>query len=156
MRRCRASIVAVPFGRPGRWRVDSGSVWEADGRLQPGGAHRRSHPGQRHHRHPRPPADWCLPGDAAAQAAFILDKIAASLAAFGASLDDVVRTRIYLVNADHWEPVSRVHGRRFGDVRPANTLLQVGRLIGDYLVEIEAEAVVGTGAAAPSLREAAL
>ena len=43
--------------------------------------------------------------------------------------------------SDDWEPVSRAHGRRFGNVRPANTLLQVGRLIGDYLVEIEAEAV---------------
>jgi enamine deaminase RidA (YjgF/YER057c/UK114 family) len=82
------------------------------------------------------------PGDPAGQTTFILDKIAASLAAFGANLDDVVRTRVYLVNADDWEPVSRVHGRRFGDVRPANTLLQVARLIGDYRVAIEAEAVV--------------
>ena len=64
-------------------------------------------------------------------------------AAFGASLEDVVRTRVYLVNASDWEPVSLAHGRRFGAIRPANTLLQVGRLIGDYLVEIEAEAVVG-------------
>jgi aryl-alcohol dehydrogenase-like predicted oxidoreductase/enamine deaminase RidA (YjgF/YER057c/UK114 family) len=81
------------------------------------------------------------PGDPAGQTTFIIDKIAASLAAFGAGLDDVVRTRIYLVNADDWEPVSRAHGRRFHGVRPANTLLQVGRLIGNYLVEIEAEAV---------------
>jgi aryl-alcohol dehydrogenase-like predicted oxidoreductase/enamine deaminase RidA (YjgF/YER057c/UK114 family) len=80
-------------------------------------------------------------GDPAGQTTFILDKIAASLAALGASLDDVVRTRVYLANADHWEPVSRAHGRRFGSVRPANTMLEIGRLIGDYLVEIEAEAV---------------
>ena len=80
-------------------------------------------------------------GDPAGQTTFILDKIAASLAACGASLEDVVRTRVYLANADDWEAVSRAHGRRFGEVRPANTLLQVGRLIGGYLVEIEAEAV---------------
>ena len=83
------------------------------------------------------------PGDPAGQTTFILDKIAASLAALGAGLDDVVRTRVYLADANHWEPVSRVHGRRFGSVRPANTMLEIGRLIGDYLVEIEAEAVVG-------------
>jgi len=83
------------------------------------------------------------PGDPAGQTTFILDKIAASLAALGAGLDDVVRTRVYLADANHWEPVSRAHGRRFGSVRPANTMLEIGRLIGDYLVEIEAEAVVG-------------
>jgi enamine deaminase RidA (YjgF/YER057c/UK114 family) len=81
-------------------------------------------------------------GDPAGQTTFILDKISASLAALGASLDDVIRTRVYLANADHWEPVSRAHGRRFGSVRPANTMFEIGRLIGDYLVEIEVEAVV--------------
>ncbi len=55
---------------------------------------------------------------------------------------DVVRTRVYLADVDDWEPVSRAHGRAFGDVRPANTLLEVSRLVGDYRVEIEAEAVV--------------
>jgi enamine deaminase RidA (YjgF/YER057c/UK114 family) len=60
----------------------------------------------------------------------------------GASLEDIVRTRIYLKNADHWEAVSRIHGRYLGGVRPANTLLEVSRLIGPYLVEIEVEAVV--------------
>jgi enamine deaminase RidA (YjgF/YER057c/UK114 family) len=87
------------------------------------------------------------PGDPAGQTTFILDKIAASLAAFGASLEDVVRTRVYLTDADDWEPVSRAHGRRFGEVRPANTLLQIARLIGDYKVEIEAEAVVAEAGA---------
>jgi aryl-alcohol dehydrogenase-like predicted oxidoreductase/enamine deaminase RidA (YjgF/YER057c/UK114 family) len=82
------------------------------------------------------------PGDPAGQTTFILDKIAASLAALGASLDDVVRTRVYLTDAADWEPVARAHGRRFGELRPANTLLQVGRLIGDYRVEIEVEAIV--------------
>ena len=60
-----------------------------------------------------------------------------------ARIGDVVRTRVYLRSADDWEPVSRVHGRVFGAVRPANTLLEVSRLVGEYLVEIEAEAVVG-------------
>ena len=81
-------------------------------------------------------------GDAAGQTVFILDKIAASLAALGATLAEVVRTRIYLRNVDDWEAVSRVHGRYFGDVRPANTLVEVSRLVGDYEVEIEAEAIV--------------
>jgi enamine deaminase RidA (YjgF/YER057c/UK114 family) len=61
----------------------------------------------------------------------------------GASLEDVVRTRIYLANIAEWEAVSRVHGRYFGDVRPANTLLEISRLVGDgYRVEIEADAIV--------------
>ena len=60
----------------------------------------------------------------------------------GGTIDDVVRTRVYLKNADDWEGVSRAHGRALGHVRPANLLLEVGRLVGDYLVEIEAEAVV--------------
>ena len=60
----------------------------------------------------------------------------------GGRLEDVARTRIYLANADHWEMVSRVHGRYFGEIRPANTLIEVSRLVGDYLVEIEAEAIL--------------
>jgi aryl-alcohol dehydrogenase-like predicted oxidoreductase/enamine deaminase RidA (YjgF/YER057c/UK114 family) len=78
-------------------------------------------------------------GDAAAQAVFILDKIAASIDPLGATLDDVVRTRIYLRDPDDWEAVSRVHRRYFVTNRPANTLVSAG-LIGPYLVEIEAEA----------------
>ncbi len=89
--------------------------------------------------------EMVAPDDAGAQTVFILDKIAASLSALGADLTDVVRTRIYLSNADDWEAVSRVHGRYFCDVRPANTLIEIGRLIGDYKVEIEAEAIVGEG-----------
>jgi enamine deaminase RidA (YjgF/YER057c/UK114 family) len=81
-------------------------------------------------------------GDAAGQTVFILDKIAASLAPLGAALADVVRTRIYLKDVDQWEAVSRIHGRYFGDVQPANTLIEVSRLVGDYAVEIEAEAIV--------------
>ncbi len=82
------------------------------------------------------------PGDAGAQATYILDKIAASLSPLGAKMDDVVRTRVYLRDASKWEPVSRAHGRVFGEVLPANTLIEAGNLIGDYEVEIELEAVI--------------
>jgi len=81
------------------------------------------------------------PGDPRGQAVYILDKIAASIAALGGRLEDVVRTRIYLADARQWEPVSQVHGRVLGHIRPANTLVEA-KLIGDYMVEIEAEAVV--------------
>ncbi|MCB1469069.1 MAG: aldo/keto reductase, partial [Rhizobiaceae bacterium] len=77
------------------------------------------------------------------QATYILDKILASISALGGKPQDVVRTRIYLRDADQWEPVSRAHGRVFGEVMPANTLIQAGGLIGDYEVEIEAEAELG-------------
>ncbi|PZF78053.1 aldo/keto reductase [Aestuariivirga litoralis] len=82
------------------------------------------------------------PGDPGAQAVYILDKIAASLAAAGGRIEDVVRTRIYLRHAGNWEPVSRAHGRVFGTILPANTLVEA-RLVGDYEVEIEADAVIG-------------
>ena len=68
---------------------------------------------------------------------------AAALTALGGSLDDVVRTRIYVRDAARWELVARAHGRAFGTVMPANTLVEVSNLVGDYEVEIEAEAVVG-------------
>ena len=82
------------------------------------------------------------PGDAGAQTTYILDKILAAIAALGGRVEDVVRTRIYLRDAAQWEPVSRAHGRVFGAVMPANTMIAAGGLIGDYEVEIEAEAVV--------------
>lgn len=82
------------------------------------------------------------PGHPGAQAVYILDKIAAALAAAGGRIEDVVRTRIYLRDAANWEPVSRAHGRVFGSILPANTLVEA-KLVGDYAVEIEADAVVG-------------
>ena len=82
------------------------------------------------------------PGDPGGQAVYVLDKIAASLRPLGCMLDDVVRTQIYLRDAALWERVSRVHGRVFARARPANTLVQAV-LVGDYDVEIEAEAVAG-------------
>jgi enamine deaminase RidA (YjgF/YER057c/UK114 family) len=84
-------------------------------------------------------------GDAAAQARFILDRIEAAIGQLGGRLGDVVRTRVYVRNIGDWEVVARVHGERFGAIRPANTLVQA-KLVGDeYLVEIEAEAIVGAG-----------
>ncbi|MFK7862111.1 MAG: aldo/keto reductase [Granulosicoccus sp.] len=80
--------------------------------------------------------------DLQAQTVYVLDKISASLVALGASMDDVLRTRIYLKDAADWEVVSRVHGRYFSNCLPANTLIEVSNLVGDYSVEIEAEAVI--------------
>ena len=83
-------------------------------------------------------------GDAAAQTHFVIDKLEAALRSLGGRLEDIVRTRIFINRLDDWEAVARAHGERFGDILPANTLVQA-RLIGDeYLVEIEAEAVVSS------------
>lgn len=80
--------------------------------------------------------------DFRAQIVYVMDKISASIASLGGRLEDVVRTRIYLSDWQQWEVVSRVHGRYFANVLPANTLVEVSRLIGPYGVEVEAEAVV--------------
>ncbi|MBY5932696.1 aldo/keto reductase [Tateyamaria omphalii] len=82
------------------------------------------------------------PGDAGAQTTYILDKIAATLTALGAGLGDVVRTRTYIVHEEDVEAVSRAHGRVFGAHPPTNTTFVVGKLVGDFRVEIEAEALV--------------
>lgn len=80
--------------------------------------------------------------DAMSQANFCLDKLEGAIHSLGGTLDDLVRTRIYVANPDDAEPISRAHGARLGHLKPANTLVQAG-LIGDgYLVEMEAEAVV--------------
>ncbi|HZP08655.1 RidA family protein [Methyloceanibacter sp.] len=82
-------------------------------------------------------------GDPAAQTRAILETIGKALAEAGASLKDVVRTRVYLVDMAHFEAVGRVHGEFFGDIRPANSTLQVSAFVNpDYLVEIEADAVI--------------
>lgn len=80
--------------------------------------------------------------DPAAQTHFCIDKIEGALLSLGARLEDVVRTRVYIRRAEDWEAVSRAHGARFGHVRPANTLIQAGIIGEEYLVEIEAEAMV--------------
>jgi len=85
-------------------------------------------------------------GDPAAQTRAILETIAKALADAGASLKDVVRTRVYLVDMAHFDAVGRIHGEFFGDIRPANTTLQVSAFVNpDYLVEIEADAVILRG-----------
>jgi aryl-alcohol dehydrogenase-like predicted oxidoreductase/enamine deaminase RidA (YjgF/YER057c/UK114 family) len=80
--------------------------------------------------------------DPAAQTHAVIDKIAGALQSLGGRLDDVVRTRVYVSNMAHWEPVARAHGERFRAIQPANTLVEA-RLVGsEYLVEIEADAEV--------------
>lgn len=84
-------------------------------------------------------------GDAAAQARFILAKIGRALEAAGATLGDIVRYRVYVVNADDWSALAPALHEVFGAIRPANTLVEVSRLVGSgYLVEIEADAIVGS------------
>jgi len=128
-------------GRPGERRVLSGSKWEdiagycrarrigdrilVSGTTATAGADR-----------------VVARRDAAAQTTYILDKIAGALSALGGSVDDVVRTQVYLADAEDVVAVSEAHGRVFGAIKPVNTLHATGSLIGDYKVEIEAEALV--------------
>ena len=79
--------------------------------------------------------------DAEAQTVFVLDKILAALSALDLNAEHVVRTRIYIVDENDALAVSRAHGRIFGQIKPANTLIVVAGLIGGYKVEIEAEAI---------------
>lgn len=82
-------------------------------------------------------------GDAGAQARRCLEIIQRALESAGATLADVVRTRILLTRIEDWEAVARAHGEVFRDIRPANTIMQVTRFIDpEWLVEIEADAVV--------------
>ena len=86
------------------------------------------------------------PSDPATQARYIMELIAGALAEVESGIPDVVRWRCYLVNADHWMQVADVMGEYFRDVRPASTLYEVSRLVGDeYLVEIEVDAIAGSG-----------
>ncbi len=127
-------------GSDGRMRAVSGTVWE-----DVAGFSRAVRKGNRilvsgttatH-------GDRLIGGsDAGSQTHFIIDKIEGAIRSLGGRLQDVVRTRLYVSSPEAWEPVSRAHGARFSEIRPANTLVAAA-LVGDgYLVEMEAEAMI--------------
>jgi enamine deaminase RidA (YjgF/YER057c/UK114 family) len=85
-------------------------------------------------------------GDGYAQAKQTIANIAAALDRAGTSLDNVVRTRMYVTDISRWEEIGRAHGEAFGAVRPATSMIEVSRLIDPaMLVEIEADAVMPWG-----------
>ncbi len=86
--------------------------------------------------------------DPGAQTHFVIDKIEGALQSLGATLHDVVRTRIFIRSGVDWESVARAHGQRFARIRPANTLVYADTVHEDLLVEIEAEAEVVASAQA--------
>ena len=83
------------------------------------------------------------PGDAYAQAKRCLEIMAAALESAGASMEDVIRTRMFVTDISRWEEYGRAHGEVFGEIRPATSMIGVAALIGpDHLIEIEADAIV--------------
>lgn len=83
------------------------------------------------------------PGDASEQSRYILERIAAALDELDASMSDVIQTRVYVLDFDEWPDIARVHREFLGEVRPANTMVEIAGLPLEGLrLEIEAEAVV--------------
>ena len=84
-------------------------------------------------------------GDPYLQTRYILSKIEKALLEAGSRLEDVIRTRIYILDMEDWEAIATAHGEVFGSIRPASTLVAVRGLIGpDFRVEIEASAQILT------------
>ena len=83
-------------------------------------------------------------GDPYAQTIQTLKNIETALTKAGARMSDVVRTRVYVTDIGQWEAIGRAHGEVFRNIRPASTMIEVGKLIApEMLVEIEAEAILG-------------
>lgn len=86
-------------------------------------------------------------GDPYAQAVYIFQKIERALKEAGASMQDVVRTRMFVTDISRWQEVARAHAEFFNNIRPAATMVEVAKLIDpEHLVEIEVDAVIGGAA----------